>query len=77
MQTCQAAHTLAVEAACEGSIQAELDCISTNSANACGASQSVCQTVTLALGACITNHCAHPRTGLPNQGLCLQAAVGL
>jgi hypothetical protein len=55
-------------------VQAELDCLAAQSANVCTATQGACQTQTLALAACITNYCGHPRAGSPNQALCLEAA---
>ena len=75
-QTCTAARNLSVEAHCEGSLQAELDCLAQNSANACGATHGPCQQVTLALGACIANYCTHPRVGADTAAWCLQAAAG-
>jgi hypothetical protein len=75
-QTCAAARNLSAEARCEATLQAELDCLSGQSANVCAASQTVCQQVTLSLGACITNYCLHPRVGADTAGWCLQAAAG-
>lgn len=75
-QTCQAATSLSAEAGCPQSLQAHLDCLSAQGANACNARQGACHTQTMALGACITNFCAKQRMGSPNQALCLQAAVG-
>jgi hypothetical protein len=72
---CQSAQSLASQAGCDGSLQAELDCLGSQSANVCSATRSACQTQTLALGACISNYCTHQRMDSPNQSLCLQAAV--
>lgn len=71
---CQSAQSLASQAGCDGSLQAELDCLGAQP-NACGAAQGPCQPQTLALGACLTNFCTHERVGSPNQALCLQAVV--
>jgi hypothetical protein len=73
-QGCASAQNLSVQAGCEGSLQGELDCLGAQSTNICSATRDVCQTVTLALAACISNYCTHERMGSPNQELCLQAA---
>ncbi len=73
---CQSAQSLASQAGCDGSLQAELDCLGAQSSDVCSATRTACQTQTLALGACITNFCGHERMGSPNQALCLQAAAG-
>jgi hypothetical protein len=74
-QTCQSATSLSAQAGCDASLQAELDCLSTQP-EVCGATRGACQTVTVALASCITNYCTHERMGSPNQALCLQAAQG-
>jgi hypothetical protein len=75
MPSCESTQNLASQAGCDGSVQAELDCLSTQP-EVCSATRSACQAQTLALGACITNFCGHQRVGSQNQVLCMQAATG-
>ena len=75
-QTCQAATNLTHEAQCEASLQAELDCLGSQTADICGATRNACNAQTAALGACISNYCLHPRMGADTAGWCLQAAAG-
>ena len=73
-QGCQSAQSIASQAGCDGSLQAELDCLGAQP-DVCSATRGACQTPTAALAACLTNFCTHQRIDSPNQGLCLQAAV--
>jgi hypothetical protein len=73
--SCQSATSLSAQAGCDGSLQAELDCLGAQTNNICSAARNACQTQTLALAACLSNYCTHERMGSPNQALCLQAAV--